>query len=85
MKARHATDGMVMIWCPGCDEAHGCDSRWTWNGSTEAPTLAPSLHVNDGAGRVCHSFVRDGMIQFLADSTHKLAGQTVELPEWESV
>ena len=29
----------------------------------------------------CHSFVRDGKIQFLNDSTHKLAGQTVELPE----
>lgn len=29
----------------------------------------------------CHSFVRDGRIQFLPDSTHKLAGQTVDLPE----
>jgi len=29
---------------------------------------------------VCHSFVRDGQIQFLADSTHALAGQTVPLP-----
>jgi hypothetical protein len=31
---------------------------------------------------VCHSFVRDGMIQFLGDCTHKLAGQTVPLPAW---
>lgn len=30
---------------------------------------------------VCHSFVTDGKIQFLTDSTHALAGQTVELPE----
>lgn len=30
---------------------------------------------------VCHSFVRDGKIEFLGDCTHKLAGQTVELPE----
>lgn len=28
---------------------------------------------------VCHSFVRDGQIQFLSDCTHKLAGQTVPL------
>jgi hypothetical protein len=28
----------------------------------------------------CHSFVTNGMIQFLPDSTHKLAGKTVELP-----
>lgn len=30
---------------------------------------------------ICHSFVRDGKIEFLSDCTHALAGQTVELPE----
>jgi len=30
----------------------------------------------------CHSFVRDGQIQFLPDCTHELAGQTVPLPAW---
>ena len=30
----------------------------------------------------CHSFVRDGRIEFLTDSTHALAGQTVDLPPW---
>jgi hypothetical protein len=29
----------------------------------------------------CHSFVRDGRIQFLNDSTHALAGQTVDVPD----
>lgn len=33
--------------------------------------------------KVCHSFVRDGRIQFLGDCTHALAGQTVDLPEIE--
>ena len=28
---------------------------------------------------VCHSFVRDGQIQFLGDCTHDLANQTVPL------
>ena len=28
---------------------------------------------------VCHSFVKDGMIQFLSDCTHKFAGQTLPL------
>ena len=32
---------------------------------------------------ICHSFVTDGKIQFLADCTHALAGQTVDIPEWE--
>lgn len=31
----------------------------------------------------CHGFIRDGRIQFLADCTHALAGQTVDLPEIE--
>ena len=29
----------------------------------------------------CHSYVRDGRIQFLSDCTHVLAGQTVDLPD----
>lgn len=31
--------------------------------------------------RRCHSFVTQGNIEFLADSTHELAGQTVPLPD----
>lgn len=31
--------------------------------------------------QVCHSFVRDGKIQYLNDCSHELAGQTVDLPE----
>lgn len=31
----------------------------------------------------CHTFVTDGRIQFLGDCTHKLAGQTVDLPDWD--
>ena len=33
---------------------------------------------------ICHSYVKDGMIQFLSDCTHSMAGQTVEIPEWDS-
>jgi hypothetical protein len=32
---------------------------------------------------VCHSFVTDGRIRFLSDCTHVLAGQTVDLPDWQ--
>jgi hypothetical protein len=32
--------------------------------------------------RICHSFVTDGMIQFLGDCTHALAGQTVPLADF---
>jgi len=30
----------------------------------------------------CHSFIRDGQIEFCSDSTHELAGKTVRLLEW---
>lgn len=29
----------------------------------------------------CHLFLKDGRLQFLADCTHALAGQTVDLPD----
>jgi hypothetical protein len=29
----------------------------------------------------CHTFVRNGRIEFLGDCTHALAGQTVDLPD----
>lgn len=39
--------------------------------------------VQEKKARVCHSFIKDGMIQFLEDCTHRLAGTTVEIPEWD--
>lgn len=32
---------------------------------------------------VCHSFVRDGRIEYCGDCTHEMRGQVVDLPEWE--
>lgn len=63
---------------------------WTWNGSTEAPTVRPSV-LTRGGGRVwrqgkhveqvCHSWITDGKVQFLDDCTHEFAGQTLDLLE----
>jgi hypothetical protein len=84
-------DQRVVFWCPGCEDVHTvviATSRdgatpWFWNQNRERPTIVPSILVRGGASDiVCHSFVRDGMIQFLDDSTHKLAGQTVAIPDW---
>lgn len=36
------------------------------------------------AETVCHSFVTDGRIQFLGDCTHKLAGQSVDIPDFDA-
>lgn len=74
--------------CPGCGCAHGINGGWTFNGDVMKPTISPSILVNGLPGGPpdaprCHSFVTDGRIKFLADSTHKLAGQTVDLRPWD--
>lgn len=59
---------------------------WEFNGNVDKPTVSPSILVRSGRnGRngVCHSFIKNGRIQFLGDCTHELAGQTVEIPEWD--
>lgn len=38
--------------------------------------------VEPGRPTICHSWVRDGRIEFLGDCTHVLVGQTVDLPPW---
>lgn len=54
----------------------GSDACWcTWADEDGDPSPF-------GCG-VCHSFVVEGRIQFLSDSTHALAGQTVDLPDIE--
>ena len=37
--------------------------------------------VKGAKDMVCHSFITNGMIQFLGDCTHELAGKTVEMIE----
>lgn len=65
----------------GKREGTGC---WTWNGSTDAPTLRPSVlteghsAVSNGPFR-CHSWINDGAAQFLSDCSHELANKTVAL------
>jgi hypothetical protein len=77
------------FWCPACDSVHGIQFepvRWTWNGDLERPTISPSILSNVGGAcpgqPICHSFVRDGQIEFLSDCTHAMAGHTVDLPPW---
>lgn len=73
----------------------GSSETWTWDGRTDRPTFEPSvLALSHGRsfdeanpereGPIppqprCHSFVRDGRIEYLSDSDHALAGQTVDM------
>lgn len=82
--------------CPGCRQVHapsikkygeGKNPVWTFNGDVNKPTFSPSLLVKYTWGPekiefVCHSFIKDGKIQFLSDCTHAFKSMTVEIPEW---
>ena len=88
----------LSFFCPACNAAHTILTTaggWEWDGDVDRPTFTPSVKVTHEAkpdasdefkewrtARVCHSYVTAGMIQYLADCTHGLAGQTVELAVW---
>jgi len=72
----------VEFYCPGCRKAHRISTRiWTWNRSVETPTFTPGFLLYVG-NDCCHVFIIDGELQYQTDSTHKLAGQRVSMPEW---
>lgn len=65
----------------GAREGTGC---WSWNGSTESPTLRPSILTQfDSAAPEkswrCHSWINEGAAQFLEDCTHEFAGKLLPL------
>jgi hypothetical protein len=78
-----------MVFCPGCGNHHvlrteapeGHRPIWTWNGSMEAPTFSPSLLVAPGTAHQCHSFIRDGVWEYLDDCHHSMKGQKVPMVE----
>lgn len=82
------TKYQIQFWCPGCDMIHSINDGWDFNNDFDNPTLSPSILAHGysyktKADFVCHSFIKNGMIRFLNDCTHQLAGQTVELPQIE--
>ncbi len=96
LKPYRTTDGALVGYvfrCPGCEEPHYIPTEpgykpWGFNRDLARPTFTPSILVYEATWpdgsvgiRRCHSFVRDGKIEFLSDCGHALAGQTVDLPE----
>ena len=82
--------GRLWMQCPGCNDLHAVTfDDWDVDTSDlDRPTVSPSILVRGGPSGsefVCHSFLRAGVWEFLSDSSHALAGQTVPmvpLPAW---
>lgn len=87
------------VGCPACTEAGQGSAHvfyvrsyteklngtqgWQFDGDYERPTFSPSMLAHGHKAR-CHSFVRNGRIEYLSDCTHAYAGQTIGLPDVES-
>jgi hypothetical protein len=90
---RQMNEYTVYFWCPACLMIHPVyldlpknprpykNDRWMWNGDAASPTFSPSLVVQGPRG-LCHSYVRNGQMEFLGDCGHPLKGQTVLIPDF---
>jgi len=74
--------GRLFHWCEPCGELHPLpiDAGWTFNGDYERPTMTPSF-LQHGAdpGQRCHYILTAGVLNYRADCSHALAGQSVPL------
>ena len=80
-----------IIYCPACRDSHLVNSRFVWNGSKDKPTFDGETTIlgvkieraHNSINRPhCHFSIQDGFITFYRDSSHHMAGETVELPDW---
>ena len=94
MKIKNLIGGGQVFFCPGCGHTHTVNTqlgpRWSYNNDPVKPTFSPSIkvlvqwseHDPNDKDDICHSFVRDGKIQFLTDCTHEMVGKIVDIPDW---
>jgi hypothetical protein len=85
-----------MVWCPACKTPHAFDKRWTFNGNHEAPTFRNSMlrqdHAfNETTGKydgpvkyTCHSYLTDGVWEYLKDCSHEMKSKKVPAPDWDT-
>ena len=86
-RIHHSDGGEWVFECPGCNCLHAFGRNHAFNGDLARPTFLPSLligSVTAGTATVrrCHAQVSEGRIQFFADSTHALAGTTIDMEPW---
>jgi len=82
--------GRYIFFCPGCNANHVIDTTpsksrryHVLTGTLANPTIRESVlsNPNNSPGKPrCHSFITDGVIDYLSDCTHELAGKKVNLP-----
>ncbi|WP_156290779.1 DUF6527 family protein [Oceanobacillus salinisoli] len=84
MKIIKTDDERYMFYCEGCKRNHAFNNAWQFNDDFDKPTVSPSLKVTmpyKGVDYICHSFIRNGEIQYLNDCHHELAAKVVPLKD----
>jgi hypothetical protein len=81
LSASTPAKSIFVFFCPACKYMHPVHvPDWHWDHSMTHPTFSPSLLVPSPIR--CHSFIRNGSIQYLGDCEHALKNQIVEIPDW---
>ncbi len=87
------TNDHLGVYCRGCKMTHmlrvvpdpenSKTPKWQFNGDVNKPSFHPSYtarYSRDGKVIVCHSWIKNGTMEYMGDCTHELRGQTVDLP-----
>jgi len=77
------------FYCPGCGCEHGVwttrlnknKAMWIFDDNMDNPSIEPSITIKKGNQTLCHLYIKNGKIEYLADCRHKLAGKTVEMED----
>lgn len=79
---------VYQISCPGCKTTHNinCDPEinGAWkieNKTDEKLTVIPELKISLSENKLCEFSIKNGKIIYSKNCTHKLAGETVVIPE----
>lgn len=84
-KKLHNFKNLYSFYCPGCERIHQVNNKWKINISNL--TISPSILVTSPKGSDdrtrCHSYIKEGKIQYLGDCNHKFRGVTIPMIEFE--
>jgi len=71
-------------FCPACNACHDVPNEYTYSESEDGkPSLSPTVYEVKN-GKLCHSFIKDGLITYCCDSDHEMVNMTVEMVELPS-
>lgn len=69
-----------MYYCMACNGHCWFDLKsWKWDMNYDQPTVGPSIVHQSRSGERCHAFITHGIIEYLQDCTHAMAGTKVDM------